>query len=209
MATKSDVAWTIISAALTLAETRGWQSLSLAEIAAESGQAIGRIAGEFPTKDSILIAFNRRIDAKTLEEPVDSDGSVRDRLFELIMRRLDAMAPHRTAIRAILRDSVGDPLAALSGLCAVHRSMSLTLEAAGVSATGALGRLRAKALGALYLSTLYIWLRSDDAGNERIMAELDKSLARAERLATSFGRHARPGPVRAPDSKEADSETTR
>ena len=208
MATKSDVDWTIISTALTLAETRGWRSVTLAEIAAESGQTLGRIAGEFPTKDAILFAFNRRIDAEILEDSVDRDSSVRDRLFELMMRRLDALAPHRSAIRAILRDTVGEPLATLSGLCAVHRSMSLTLEAAGVSATGPLGLLRVKALSALYLRTLYIWLRGDDGGNDRIMAELDKSLARAERLATSLGQHARPRTDRAPGSEKAGSETT-
>lgn len=192
MATKSDVAWTIISTALTLAETRGWRSLSLAEIAAESGLPLGRVAGEFAGKDAILTAFNRHIDGEVLKEAVDRDGSVRDRLFELIMRRFDALAPHRPAIRAILRDTVGDPLAALAGLCAVHRSMTLTLEAAGVSATGPLGRLRTKALGAIYLRTLYTWLREGEGGNDRIMAQLDKILARAEKIATSFGQYRHP-----------------
>lgn len=192
MATKSDVAWTIISTALTLAETRGWRSLSLADIAAESGQPLGRVAGEFAGKDAILTAFNRRIDGEVLKEAIDQDGSVRDRLFELIMRRLDALAPHRPAIRAILRDTLGDPLAALAGLCAIHRSMTLTLEAAGVSATGPLGRLRTKALEAIYLRALYTWLREGDGENDRIMALLDKALARAEKIATSFGLHRQP-----------------
>lgn len=203
MVTKSDVAWTIISTALTLAETRGWRSLSLAVIAAESGQPLSRVASEFAGKDAILTAFNRRIDSEVLKEAVDQDGSVRDRLFELIMRRFDALAPHRPAIRAILRDTVGDPMAALAGLCAVHRSMSLTLETAGVSATGPLGRLRAKALSALYLRTLYLWLRDGDGANDRIMAELDKSLARAEQIATSFGRTAR-SPAGASKDQEAE-----
>lgn len=185
MATKSDIAGTILSAALHLAETKGWRALTLAAIAAAGEQKLDRLYAEFPTKSAILAEFNRRIDAATLKEPLDNDGSVRDRLFELLMRRFDALAPHRAAIRAILRDTIGDPLASLAGLCAVQRSMSLTLEAAGVSASGPFGRLRAKALGALYLKTLYSWLRDDD-NDDRVMADLDKALARAERFATSL-----------------------
>lgn len=192
MATKSDVAGTILSAALTLSESRGWRGLTLAAIATESGQPIDKVYAEFPSKSAILAEFNRRLDAQMLKVPLDTEGSVRDRLFELLMRRFDALTPHRAAVRAILRDTVGDPIASLSGLCAVDRAMSLTLEVAGVSASGPFGRLRAKALGALYLKTLYSWLRND-GNDDRIMADLDKALARAERLATSCGsRRARP-----------------
>ena len=194
MARKSDFAWTIISATLTLAQRQAWRTVTLAAIAAESGQKLDRISSEFPSKVEILNAFSRHIDAEILKEPIDMDGSVRDRLFELIMRRLDALTPHRPAIRAILQGSLGDQVAAVAGLCALYRSMSLTLEAAGVSATGPLGHVRSKALGALYLRIFYTWLRSDGA-DDRIMATLDKSLARAEQFAASFG----PGaPARAP-----------
>ena len=197
---KSDIGWTIIAAALALAREHGWRGVTLAAIARESGQKIGRIAVEFPTKQAILAAFNRRIDAQMLHDPIDADGTVKDRLFELIMRRLDALAPHRDAIRAALQGTVGvDPLASVMGLCALHRSMALTLEAAGVSASGPLGRLRANALAAIYLRTLSIWLRDADGANDRVMADLDKSLTRAERLATTFAnrrpqrRHERTG----------------
>lgn len=205
MAPQSDAAATILDTALRLAETQGWRGLTLATIAAESGQDLGRVFAEFPNKPAILAAFNRRIDAQILTEPLDPDSTVRERLFELMMRRFDALGPYRPAIAAILRDTVGDPLAALAGLCAVHRSMSLTLEAAGVSASGPFGRLRAKALGALYLKTLYQWLRHD-GGDDRIMAELDRALARAERFATSFseGRRRRGGRTE-PSDVEAES----
>jgi AcrR family transcriptional regulator len=187
MATKSDVATTIMNTALELAQSRGWRKVTLAAIAAESGLKADRVLGEFPTKEAILAAFARRIDAEVLKEPLDAEGTVRDRLFDLIMRRFDALGPHRAGIRAILTDTMGDPFAALSGLCAVHRSMSTTLEAAGVSASGPFGRLRANALAALYLRTLYDWLQaSDESGGDRIMAQLDKALTRAERIATSF-----------------------
>jgi AcrR family transcriptional regulator len=186
MATKSDVAATIINTALELAQSQGWNKVTLAAIAAQSGLKPDRVFGKFPSKEAILLGFARRIDAEVLKEHLDVDGTVRDRIFDLIMRRFDALTPYRAGIRAILRDTAGDPLAALSGLCAAHRSMSLTLEAAGVSASGPIGRLRANALVILYLRTLYGWLQAADGNDDRIMAELDKALTRAERMATAF-----------------------
>lgn len=187
MATKSEVAATIVTTALALAQSQGWNRVTLAAIADASGLKPDRVYGEFQTKDAILRAFARRIDAEVLKEPLDSGGTVRDRLFDLLMRRFDALEPHRAAIRAILHDTIGDPVAALSGLCAVHRSMSLTLEAAGVSASGPFGRLRANALAALYLRTFYDWLQNDaDHSDDRTMSQLDKALTRAERIAISL-----------------------
>lgn len=187
MATKSEVAATIVNTALKLAQNQGWNRVTLAAIADESGLKADRVIAEFPTKEAILAAFARRIDADVLKEPLATEGTVRDRLFDLIMRRFDALGPHRAGIRAILRDTMGDPLAALAGLCSVHRSMATTLEAAGVSASGPFGRLRANALAALYLRTLYDWLHIDDeSGDDRIMAQLDKALTRAEQIAISF-----------------------
>jgi AcrR family transcriptional regulator len=187
MARISEDAVTIATTALELARDRGWRRLSLADIAAASGLPTDRVYDEVRSKEGILEAFARHIDRQVLKEPVGMDGTVRDRIFDLIMRRFDALDPYRGAIRAILQDTFGDPLAALSGLCAVHRSMSLTLEAAGVSASGPLGRLKANALSALYLRTLYDWLRTaDDESDDRIMAQLDRALTRAERIATSL-----------------------
>lgn len=189
---KGDVGWKIITSAFDLASQQGWRNVTLAAIARESGQKLDRVVTEFPSKQAILAAFNRRIDAETLKERIEDDGTVKDRLFELIMRRLDALAPHREAIRAILRDTVGvDPIASMLGLCTLHRSMVIILEAAGVSASGPIGRLRANALGAIYLRTLSFWLREGDGTNDRVMADLDKSLSCAERLASSLGVRAR------------------
>ncbi len=187
MATTSDTALTIMKTALNLAHSQGWRKVTLAAIAAEAGLQQADVMAEFTSKEAILAGFARHIDAEVLQAPLETDATVRDRLFDLIMRRFDALTPYRGGIRAILHDTVGDPFAALAGLCAAHRSMSLTLEAAGVSASGPFGLLRAKALTALYLRTLYDWLQTADDGNDdRIMAQLDKALRRAEKVATAF-----------------------
>lgn len=204
MASKPDVPGTIIAAALNLAQTQGWRRLTLADIARESGVKLERIAAEFPSKDAILAGFARRIDAQILKEPLDESGTVRERLFELLMRRFDALAPHRGALRAIVRDTLGDPLASLEGLYALARSMALTLEAAGVSASGPLGPVRVKVLGAVYLGALVPWLRGN-GDTDRLMARIDRALARVERLAQSVERTTRPRRDEAPSDVEIDA----
>ena len=60
--------------------------------------------------------------------------------------------------------------------------MAKTLEIAGVNNTGLLGHLRKKALVAIYLSTLRIWISDDSPDCARTMSFLDKRLQDAEAL---------------------------
>lgn len=62
--------------------------------------------------------------------------------------------------------------------------MSLTLEAAGISASGFAGMLKVKGLMAVYLSSLRAWLGDDSPDKARTMAAVDAGLRRAERFAT-------------------------
>jgi hypothetical protein len=103
----------------------------------------------------------------------------RDRLFDTLMRRFDALQPHRAAIRVILRDGLGDP-ATLLALPGLFRSMGWMLEASGISSAGWRGRLRAKLLAGLYLSVLRVFLEDDSADLTRTMAALDRGLRRGE-----------------------------
>lgn len=202
MAGTTDARWKFIEAALALAARRRWSTVTLADIARESGEGLDRVIAEFPSKLAILAALNRHLDLEMVKSPLADEGTVKDRLFELLMRRLDALAPHRAGVRGMLQGTVGvDPMASVVGLCSLHRSMAIALEAAGVSASGPFGRLRANALGAIYLRVLGLWLR--DATNDRVMAELDKALSRADRLARTFGERTR----RAPAGDEAAVES--
>jgi hypothetical protein len=59
------------------------------------------------------------------------------------------------------------------------------LAAAGLDASGPMGRLRRKGLAVIYLNTLRIWLRDDSEDASETMATLDKELLRVERLVKS------------------------
>ena len=84
----------------------------------------------------------------------------RDRLFDVLMRRFEAMRPYRAGLRAILRDSVGSP-ALLRMLPGLLRSMGWTLTAAGLPAAGFRGRLARRVVGAIYVSVLPTFFRDE------------------------------------------------
>jgi AcrR family transcriptional regulator len=197
---KPDISDRIIDAALALAAERGWRDLTLADIAGAAGLPLSKLYPVYPSKAAILRGFTRRIDAAVLagEEPdaaggasggEDGDGGgARDRLFEVLMRRFDALQPHREALGNIVFDQARDPVSALCGLGRLERSMAAMLEAARLSAGGLRGLLRAKALGLTYLATLRVFLSDDSADLAATMAALDRNLGHLDRLARGCSR---------------------
>ena len=194
MVDRADIAGRVITAALGLAADFGWRHVGFADIAAESGVSLAEIRTQFPSKPAILSAFNRMIDEKVLAGSTPSDDSepARDRLFDVIMRRFDAMAPYKDGILAALHGTVPfDPAAMICGACNLLNSMSWMLEAGGVDSAGPRGKLRAKGLLAVYLCAFRAWSRDDSPDLAHTMAVLDKNLRRAENLAGMLGGGAR------------------
>lgn len=172
----------LIAAALALAARQGWRRTGLAEIAAEAGLKLHEAYAIHRSKGAILRAFIRRIDREVLAGATPGEGeNARERLFDTLMRRFEALKPHKEAVRAILRDSVGDPGAVL-GLPVLRRSIAWMLEAAGISTQGCVGRGMTHLVMALHLSVLRIFLRDDSPDLARTMAALDRGLRRGELL---------------------------
>jgi AcrR family transcriptional regulator len=171
----------IIDAALTLAGSRGWHAVSLADIAAEAGLGILQLYAVFRSKAAILEAFRRRVDEAALGSAADDGEPPRDRLFDMLMRRFDALKPHKAAIAAMARDAWSEPLAALCGAPSLRRSMRWMLEGCGVSSAGWSGEIRANLLLGIYLSVLRVWLVDDSADMMKTMAALDRRLRQSER----------------------------
>ncbi|MFQ6016792.1 MAG: TetR family transcriptional regulator [Kiloniellaceae bacterium] len=190
MVTKAEIPRHVIETAMRLAVEVGWRDLSLAEIAEAAKLPLSKIYPVFPSKQAILDAFSRGIDMQVLEaeEPEAREGGARDRLFDVLMRRFDALKPYRQALGIIICDQACDPLAAPCSLARLRRSMACMLEAANLSAGGLRGVLRVKALAAVYLATLRVWLRDDSPDMARTMAALDRNLRRLEVLAGGSSR---------------------
>lgn len=194
MVKKKDVPQHIVDAAMELAAERGWRRLSLAEIAARAQLPLGEVIERFSSKAGILRAFLDGLDRAVVAGDVDLSQPVRDRLFEVVMRRLEAMSPHKAAIRVVLREAGGDPLAALSGARRFPRSMALMLETSGLSSAGLRGVVRIEGLAAIYLNAVRVWLCDDSPDAAKTMAALDRGLRRAESLVAMVTR-SRPAAV--------------
>jgi AcrR family transcriptional regulator len=166
----------LIETALDLAAQRSWRGLGMAEIAREAKLPLGEAYEHFRAKPCLLAAFTRSIDREVLAggEP---EGASRDRLFELLMRRFDALKPRRPALKAILRDSLGEPTA-LWGVPQMLNSMAWMLEAAGISTAGWRGRLRVLALAGAYGAVFRTFLNDEGEDLAKTMAALDRHLNR-------------------------------
>lgn len=181
----------IIAAAMELAAERGWRGLSLADIARHAGVTMVELVDHFPSKTAILDSYARGIDRRMMEGPVDPAESPRDRVFEVVMRRFDAMARDRRALATILRHTGTDPCAMACGARQFARSMALTLETAGLSTSGLAGLARVEGLAAIHLYVLKAFLDDDSPDLARTMASLDTALRRAEGAATLWRRPTR------------------
>jgi AcrR family transcriptional regulator len=193
----------LITAALRIAAERGWSSVSVALAAREAGVGLAWARGEFPSRASILLALGRSADQAALAEPPDQ-GSTRDRLFDLLMRRIDALQTHRAGIVAVLRGLPADPATALTLACATRRSMRWMLDTVGVPTSGLFGELRVRGLVAVWLWTIRAWERDESEDMGATMAALDTALTRAESLAHWLD--ARGGPPAGPNVEEPGAE---
>jgi len=174
-------------AALQVAAAKPWREASLVELAAQAARPVsdfyGASLGE--AVDCVEEAFDRAM-ADSIEA-FDPTQSVRDRLFDLIMRRFEAMEPHRAAVVAMEVGQDRDPVLMAAAHQRNVRSARWVLAISGLEADGMTGQARAQGLGVIVGQARQAW-RLDEAGDfNKTMASLDKNLRRAEEM---FGRWA-------------------
>ncbi|TQV83557.1 TetR family transcriptional regulator [Denitrobaculum tricleocarpae] len=190
MVKKADIPKHIVDTAMNLARDEGWRDLSLADIAAAAKLPLSQVYGVYSSKQAILGGFNRMVDAQVIadEEGESSEEPAKDRLFDVVMRRLDALAPYKEALAVIAQDQMRDPLAAACSAKRLSRSMATMLEAAQLSSDGFRGMVRVKALSGVYLATLKIWFKEEAEDLPKTMAALDKYLTKVDGCARRFER---------------------
>src|SRR5437870_1788095 len=173
----------IIDATLALIPTEGWRGLSLSAIAAAAELPILQVYRVFRSKHAILRGLHSRLDQIVLADPpaAEPDERPRDRLFDLLMRRFDALSPYKPAIEVLRRELLADPVTALCAGGSLMRSMRWMLAAADIATGGVRGAVAVKLTAAAYLSTLRTWQEDDSPDLARTMAVLDARLRRVER----------------------------
>ncbi len=86
---------------LRLVAERGYGEVSLGDVGAASGLGMADLYRLYPDKLAFVQAFMARIDGEVLagtSASLDPEETVRDRLFDILMRRFDALKPHRAAL---------------------------------------------------------------------------------------------------------------
>jgi len=175
----------IIDAFMALLADKPFEQIGFAEVANTAGVTLAEMRGEFGSTLAILGAQIKETDRAVL---ASGDGdmdeeSQRERLFDVLMRRLELLAPHRAAIRSLMRSACTNPGLALALNAQSVRSQQWMLTAAGIPASGPKGVLRAQGMACLYANVLRTWVDDDDPGLARTLAALDRELARGQRMA--------------------------
>jgi AcrR family transcriptional regulator len=175
----------IIAAFLTLLAEKPIEQIGFAEIGEASGVSLTQLRNEFPSTLAILAAHIKSVDRAVLSEDFTDveEEPARERLFDVLMRRLEILKPHREAVRSLMRSARRNPPLALALNSLAVRSQQWMLTAAGIGASGPRGMIRAQGLAALFGGVLRAWIHDDDPGLARTMVALDRALARGQRFA--------------------------
>ncbi len=186
---KGNIKEQAVHAALKLAAEQGWEYVSLRDIAGALGIGLGELRPYVEDKTDILVALGRVIDRKVLEAvgEGDKESSPRDRLFDVLMERFEALNDYRDGLCAVLDSFMCDPKQAVISLPHLARSMSWMLEAAGIGTEGVKGALKVAGLTAIYLKVLKDWKEDESPDLSKTMAALDKALGHADRMAGVLG----------------------
>jgi AcrR family transcriptional regulator len=173
----------ILTAALECAAGKTWADVTLLEIAGAAKTTLVDLRSEFDSKARIIAALLRAVDDEVLKRaPKRAESQdARDALFDVVMTRLDVLAPYKRALRSIHASGPADPSLARPLLTSMH----WMLQAAGIDTEGPAGGLRVAGLAVIYASVFRVWLEDDDPGHARTMASLDRRLRRGERTLRS------------------------
>jgi len=173
--------WEVVAA-------HGWRGVTLRRLATASGLPAAAIRARCPAGPRDLLALHgRTMDATVAAGTVRGQGGTpRDRVFDVVMRRIDAMQPHRAGVVRLLEELRSEPGVALCLLAQTPRSAARLLDAAEVDSGGVLGALRVQGATGVWLATLRAWVADDSADLGATMAALDRALDRAEQIARSL-----------------------
>ena len=178
----------LIGALWRVVAAHGWQGLTMGRLAAEAGVPLATLRERFPTRLDALVLHGRVVDRAVLDGTVPGQGgAARDRLFDVLMRRFDAMQPHRAGILRFLAHLRRDPGLAAALAPRIAMSMRWMLDAAEISGEGCARRAMALGLVGVWLATVRAWTEDESEDLGHTMAALDRALDRAEQIARTFG----------------------
>ncbi|MFO1035257.1 MAG: hypothetical protein U1E45_00300 [Geminicoccaceae bacterium] len=182
----------LLKLAFDIVGERGWSDFSFVELSRRAELPLTEIYAKFPNRAAVLETLGDRLDSAMLDLDMDelNEMSPRERVFELTMRRLDAMAPFKPGLAQIGRCSRGYELMKPAARN-VRRAVSRLLDAAEAPMPAAVAAGARPVLTLIYSRVFNVWLKDDTPDLARTLSELDRRLQQAESLGRFLSR-ARP-----------------
>jgi len=168
----------ILDTFLDLLAGHPYEDVSLPLIADRAKVKLSDMRSAYSSKLKLVAAFLEQIDTAVLDERDEDMGDQppRDRLFDILMSRIDALAEHKDAVRALHEAAGSDPALALDLNSLEVRSQKWMLIAAGIGVSGVKATVVAQGLAIAFGRVVGTWLDEEDEGLPRTMAKLDKEL---------------------------------
>lgn len=176
----------LVDSLLAALLTRSFHDITLRDVAAgareQADLPLAKVLMQVSSKLDLLERYAARIDGEVLAEddPDMADEPVRERLFDVLMRRYDALLPDKLSLIQLEKDARRDPALALSLVRIVSTSMKRMAVSAHVETDGLKGAVVLAGMMQVHGRVMRVWLREEDAGQALTMAELDKALRQAE-----------------------------
>lgn len=183
----------IVSAALELFESKGFEATTTREIAMKAGVAEGTVFNYFETKDDIALHFfEAEVDhaiATVRADPTLKGAPLEEKLFALVHSQIEYLAPYESFIgAAFVRALRPSSKLALSPRALELRARYLDFvqdlieESLPKRRARQLGWIAPQAFWIYYLGVLLYWLHDSSPAKQNTLAFLDRSL----RFGTTF-----------------------
>jgi ubiquinone biosynthesis protein COQ9 len=190
-----DLARAIMAVALEQAARTGWEGLRLFDVAAALDVSLADIYRHYRDADAIAEAWLTKADRAMLapQESGFPTLAPAQRVERVILRWLDALAPHRVVTRQILIGKLypGHPHFVAALLVRLSRTVQWVREAALLSGGPPRRQLEEIALTWLFVATVAVWAFDGSEGQQTTRRFLTSRLQGAERLQT-WTRRSRP-----------------
>ncbi len=178
----------VLASAFAEIAASGWSGFRLADAARAASLPLAEVRRRFPRREIVLLRLGQFADEAALADAEQAElaggplSSPRDRLFDMLMRRIDVFQQHRMGVLALLDSLPTDPPTALLLADATRASLRWLGEAAGLKLGGVGGLLRVGALSAVWLAALIAWRRDESVDLAGTMAALDRAIDRLARF---------------------------
>src|SRR5881397_3918705 len=179
----------IVKAALSLFQSKGFDSTTTKAIARKAGIAEGTVFNYFKSKDDIALHFfEQEVDqaiASVRENPRLRKAPLEEKLFALVHSQLEFLAPYEKFIGAAFIHALrpASPLGIFSHRAQElrHRYVGFVQELLDESLPkqrhSPLAFLAPEVFWIYYLGALLYWLHDSSPGKQNTLAFLDRSLA--------------------------------